>query len=96
MKFMLSGPAKSAAGAKARRILLLGGVGMAAANQESGDSHGETNVARALALLAQALHILDEIGSRPDLGARLQDVIESLEEHRPLQQLPAERSGLPS
>lgn len=35
---------------------------------------------RAISLLKEALNIVDEFGDRPDIGARLQHVVESLQE----------------
>ena len=40
-------------------------------------SSGEER-ARALSLLCEALEIIDSLGEYPDLGARLNDIIESL------------------
>jgi len=37
-------------------------------------------VARALLLLKEALEIVDQLGERPEVGARLQGVIDSLED----------------
>jgi len=35
---------------------------------------------RAIALLNEALNIIDDLADRPDIGARLQQVLESLQE----------------
>lgn len=82
MRFVLSRLVKGAAGARTERVLLLGGFGMAGATQESEGSSGEPGVGRALALLTEALQIVDSLGVYADVGARLQDIIEVLEEPR--------------
>lgn len=43
-------------------------------------SSGEPSLARARALLAEALEMLDELRVPPELGARLQYVIDCLDE----------------
>lgn len=35
---------------------------------------------RVIALLSEALNIVDDLADRPDIGARLQQVLESLQE----------------
>lgn len=45
-------------------------------------SSDEARLERVLVLLSESLEILDGLGDFPDLGARLQQVIESLEERR--------------
>ena len=40
-------------------------------------------VERALALLSEALQIIDAERLSPEIGARLSDVITAIEEHRP-------------
>ena len=50
---------------------------MAAASQDAGRPNGE-RVDRALALLGEALKIIDELGDAPDLGALLDEVVERL------------------
>lgn len=47
-----------------------------ARSQDRADS--AQSLARALQLLEEALQLIDEHASRPDLGARLQEVINSL------------------
>jgi hypothetical protein len=44
-------------------------------------SPGE-NIRRALALLQEALELVDSIGTVPEIGARLQEVIDALDEHQ--------------
>ena len=46
-----------------------------------GASSGEER-ARALLLLGEALEIIDSLGEHPELGARLNDIIESLSGER--------------
>lgn len=50
---------------------------MQVAIHEAGDSSGEER-ARAISLLREALNIIDALGERPELGARLDEVIELL------------------
>ena len=64
----------------AASAVLLGGYFMAAAGQDADRSSGEERVDRALALLGEALQIIDELGDAPDLAARLDEVIERLKE----------------
>ena len=52
---------------------------MPAANHEPGASLRKER-ARVLSLLREALEVLDTLGKYPDLGARLNDIIESLRE----------------
>ena len=49
-----------------------------AANDASGPL-GDQSVERALALLAEALEIVDALDLSPDIGAKLQEAISSLE-----------------
>lgn len=53
---------------------------MSAATQEAQSSFGEERVARALLLLREALEIIDSLGGHRELGARLNEDIESLTE----------------
>lgn len=53
---------------------------MPAANQGADDSPDDVTVDRALTLLEQALEIVDRWGDCPAIGARLQQVIDDLEE----------------
>lgn len=73
---------KSALGSRPAGVVLLGGTGMTAAAQEPDGSTGGVSVERALALLEEALQILDALGDCPEVGARLQHIIEALEERR--------------
>ena len=57
----------------------LGGFQMRLAIHEG--ASGEER-ARALLLLREALEIIDSLGEHPEIGARLNDVIESLSGHR--------------
>jgi hypothetical protein len=54
---------------------------MKAANQDA-DTTSQTPLERAVEMLVGALEILDAHNVPPELGARLQGVIEELEEHR--------------
>jgi hypothetical protein len=55
---------------------------MAAAERGADQSqHGE-RLDRMLALLVEALEIMDREAERPDLGARLQGIIDDLEQMR--------------
>lgn len=55
---------------------------MAAAERDADQSqHGE-RLNRMLALLVEALEIMDSEAERPDLGARLQGIIDDLEQMR--------------
>jgi hypothetical protein len=66
-------------------VFLLGDFEMSAAL--SADAGGEQaspreNIGRALALLQEALDLVDAIGVPSEIGARLQEVIDALDEHR--------------
>ncbi len=82
MKLVVSLNANSAGGCSAGRVVLLGDSTMPAASEEADRSSGEPTADRALALLAEALQIIDALGSCPDIGARLHEIIEALEERR--------------
>jgi hypothetical protein len=49
-----------------------------ASTQEAGRSPHYTRLDRAIALLSEALTIIDDIAERPDIGARLQHVLDEL------------------
>jgi hypothetical protein len=51
---------------------------MAAANKEADWSSREDQLKRLVASLEENLRLLDELGSYPELGARLADVIDVL------------------
>ena len=51
---------------------------MQASTQEAGQSPHYPRLDRAIALLSEALNIIDEIAERPDIGARLQHVLDEL------------------
>jgi len=53
-----------------------------AAHDESGPL-GDQSVERALALLSEALEIVDALNLSPDIGAKLQEAFSSLETSRP-------------
>ena len=55
---------------------------MPAASQGADDSPEDSTVDRALALLEQALDIIDRWGDCPAIGARLQQVVDEVEERR--------------
>jgi hypothetical protein len=55
---------------------------MPAASQGADDSSEDFTVDRALALLEQALEIVDRWGDCPAIGARLQQVVDEVEERR--------------
>ena len=52
------------------------------ASPNASDPQENRTVERALLLLEEALHIVDEWGDCPDIGARLQHVIDCVEERR--------------
>jgi hypothetical protein len=54
---------------------------MAAANQDADQTSNEAPLDRAMSMLVEALQILDAQGVPPELGARLQGVIEDLNDH---------------
>jgi hypothetical protein len=58
--------------------LVCSGVYMAAANKEADWSSREDQLKRLVASLEENLRLLDELGSYPELGARLADVIDVL------------------
>lgn len=60
------------------RVVLLGSFRVPAAPQDVGVSSGEERVVRALVLLREALQIIDDIGEYPEVGAKLNDVVECL------------------
>ena len=81
--FLLSKPEPRGGGAAS--AFLLGDFEMSAAL--SADAGGEQvtpheNIGRALALLQEALSLVDAIGAPPEIGARLQEVIDALDEYR--------------
>jgi hypothetical protein len=55
---------------------------MPAATQGAQDSPGHWTAERALELLEQALEIVDHWGDSPSIGARLQQVVDEVEERR--------------
>ena len=55
---------------------------MPAASQGADDSSEDLTVDRALALLEQALQIVDRWGDCPAIGARLQQVVDEVEDRR--------------
>lgn len=55
---------------------------MPAAGQGADDSPEDWSVDRALVLLEQALEIVDRWGDCPAIGARLQQVLDEVEERR--------------
>ena len=57
---------------------------MPAAGQGADDSPEDWTVDRALVLLERALDIIDRWGDCPAIGARLQQVVDELEERRRL------------
>ena len=62
---------------------LLGEFGMSAAlsaDAEGRDVTAEESISRALALLQETLEIVDSIDASPEIGARIQEVIDSIEE----------------
>ena len=61
-------------------VVLLGGNSMPAANQGADHPSGDERHERALALLVEALRILDTDDDVPELGARLQGIIDDLNE----------------
>jgi len=50
------------------------------ASMQKADPSPHFQLERAIALLNEALNIIDDIADRPDIGARLQHVIETLQE----------------
>jgi len=50
------------------------------AGQDSSGAAGDQSVERALALLAEALEIVDALNLSPEIGARVQEAISALEE----------------
>jgi len=52
------------------------------ASQNADDPHEDRTAERALLLLGDALQIIDRWGDCPDIGARLQHVIDCVEERR--------------
>jgi hypothetical protein len=66
-------------------VLVLGDFEMSAALSAGAEgeqaSPGE-NISRALALLQEALELVDSSAVPPEIGARLQEVIDALDEHQ--------------
>ena len=59
---------------------MLGGGVMSVSNTRSQDRPGSAqSLARAVQLLEEALQLIDEHASRPELGARLPEVINNLQ-----------------
>lgn len=78
MRFVLSSRRRGASGLIAAGAVLLGGFRMPAAIEDAGP--GDDRVRQALASLQQALQIVDSLEDCHVIGARLQEVIELLEE----------------
>ena len=57
---------------------MLGGLYMSASNAPDCAESARPSLARAQQLLEEALQIIDQLGSHPELGARLQEVIDDL------------------
>lgn len=55
---------------------------MSAINRGADQPSGDERLDRVLALLIEALNLLDEDGNAPEAGARLQGIIDSLESQR--------------
>ena len=55
---------------------------MSAINRGADQPSGDERLDRVLALLIEALNLLDEDGDAPEAGARLQAIIDSLESQR--------------
>jgi hypothetical protein len=70
--------------------VLLGGNSMPAASPDVNRSSREEQVTSALSFMGEALVILDELGDTPELAARLDEIIERLNERAGL---PADASG---
>ena len=67
---------------RAACLVLLGGTNMQAATEGGVPQSREERIQRALSLLADAQVLLDVGGEMPELGARLQAVIDELQEIR--------------
>lgn len=82
MNFMLSNTSEGLCDFSLRESLLLGGLEMStgSAVQASDGTSGESSVERARSLLAEALEIIDALKMSPEIGAKLQDVITSLDD----------------
>ena len=81
MDFMLSNSLNGLGSTYAIEALLLGGIEMSAGSavQETDGTSASPSLERALALLTEALEIVDALELSPEIGARLQEVITSLE-----------------
>ena len=75
---------RSGAGAEA---FLLGDFEMSAAlsaDADGGPVSAQESISRALALLQEALELVDFAEAPPEIAARIQEVIDSLDDHRRL------------
>ena len=54
--------------------------GAISANAEEKSATAEETIERALGLLQETLELVDSIDASPEIGARIQEVIDSLEE----------------
>lgn len=75
---MVSPESNSAAGDGVGNVVLLGGIRMPATSEEADGSSRQEGTERAIALLEEALQIMDDLGEFPELGARLHGLIEAL------------------
>ena len=78
MRFVLSSRRRGASGLIAAGAVLLGGFRMPAATQDA--CPGNDRVRQALASLQHALQIVDSLEDYHAVGARIQEVIEQLDE----------------
>lgn len=77
MRFVLSRE-RNGAGDRYDSVVLLGGLRMHAASQEADGPSRDERIQRALALLNEALQIIDDLEEFPAVGARLCSVVEAL------------------
>jgi hypothetical protein len=66
--------------ARGDRVDYLGEDEPMSASMQKAEPSPRSELERAIVLLNEALNIVDEIADRPDIGARLQHVIETLQE----------------
>lgn len=61
-------------------VILLGGINMPANDLDAENLAPDPTLARVLSLLEDALQELDSLGSYPEAGARLQQIIDEVEQ----------------
>jgi len=80
---VLFGRPRHLTGRKAGGVSLLGGIVRMLANPDAAGPRQDRTADHVLLLLREALQIIDDWDDCPDIGARLQHVIDCVEERSP-------------